>query len=1424
MFRISVKNVKLFFLVFLGFCSFRVFALTPEQQALLDQLSPEQKAAAMGALPQASTSSVSDSTTAVAPLVPTTPPVVVIPKPPELPSSTPSPIVQETEALKRSPDKKEQKPEAEPEKLKQFGYDLFSGAPTTFAPATDIPVPSDYVLGPGDTIRVQLFGKDNVTYSLNVSRNGELDFPALGPIAVAGMKFSAVREDLMDRVARQTRGNTASVTMGSLRSIRVLILGEAQQPGSYTISALSTLTNALLVSGGIKPIGSLRNIQLKREGRVVAVLDLYDLLLRGDTMGDVRLSPGDAIFIPTIGPTVGIGGSVYRPAIYELKEEKTVAEVLKLAGGPLPVAYLQNSQLERIQGGKERTVLNLDLRNSNTLEAQVQNGDVIRIYSVLDRFEDTVTIKGNVHRPGQRQWRKGMRLTDLIASEKDLLPRPDVHYVVIRREVPPDRHIEALTVDLSQALADRQSAHNVGIAPQDEILTFGLEEDRTDLLAPLIDQLRRQTRANQAAPVVSVQGQVRFPGAYPLTKGMRLRDIINAAVGVLPGGDVDFAMVRREVDDRQRVEAFQVQLGAALSDSRSPQNILLSAQDVVQVFRIGENRAQALQSITDRLQFQGKPDAPAPIVTITGAVRSPGSFPLAPKMRVSDLVRVALGVLPGVDLGFSVIRREYEDGQRIEAMQVDLASALSKKNSSENLLLKARDTLQIFQIGENRSQSLQPLVDRLQFQGKVGFPARVVTISGPVRFPGSYPLIPKMRVSGLVKAASSTLPEADLSFAVIRREHEAGQRVEAIQVELGSAMRENPVEDPLLEPRDTLQLFQIGENRTQSLAPLVLKLQFQSLADRPAPVASISGQVRFTGVYPITTGMRVSHLITASAGTLPDVDLSFAIIRRESDRGQRVDAIQVHLGQAIADPRAPQNYLLQPNDLLHIFKIGEDRAQSIQPLVARLQFQGHLDDPAPIVTVTGQIRSPGVYPLTRGMRLTDLVKVSGGTMPETDLGYTLIRREVERGQRIELVSAKLGKAISAPESLEDPFLQRRDQIHVFGLHEDRPAFIEPLIAELRKQALANAETPVVEAVGSLLKPGSYPLTSGMRISDLIEVAGNLGDAAYTLTAELSRRSVINGQSRETDHLVVDLTGILSGNQSVDLVLKPYDQLAIRPIPKWGEQETIIILGEVNFPGVYPISHGETLSSVLQRVSGLTSNAFPQGSVFTREDLRIREQKQMEDLADRMEGNLASAQLSQTQSVQSSTSANGAAEGAGSEALTISKQLVKQLRNTKAIGRLVIDLPGLLAGAKIAGFSEKMYSELDIILKNGDKLVVPRDTQEVTVIGEVHYPTSLLYREGLDRDDYLSKAGGLTRNADREQIYVVQASGNVISTDVGLLWGWLPVLSSREIHPGDTIVAPLEADKIKPLTFWSEITKIMYQIGLSAAAMKSIGAF
>ncbi|MEX2051515.1 MAG: polysaccharide biosynthesis/export family protein, partial [Steroidobacteraceae bacterium] len=234
------------------------------------------------------------------------------------------------------------------EALKPFGYDLFAGIPTTFAPATDIPVPADYVIGPGDQIRVQLYGDVNQSYVLTVGRDGLVNFPELGPIDVSGQTFSQLRADLEQRVARQMIGTQASITVGETRSIRVFVLGEAYRPGSYTVSGLSTITNALFVSGGVTEIGSLRNIQLKRRGTLVSRLDLYDLLLHGDTSDDSRLLPGDVIFIPPVGRTVAVTGEVRRPAIYEVAGETTARQLIELAGGLAPEADPSLVRLERI--------------------------------------------------------------------------------------------------------------------------------------------------------------------------------------------------------------------------------------------------------------------------------------------------------------------------------------------------------------------------------------------------------------------------------------------------------------------------------------------------------------------------------------------------------------------------------------------------------------------------------------------------------------------------------------------------------------------------------------------------------------------------------------------------------------------------------------------------------------------------------------------------------------------------------------------------------------------------------------------------------------------------------------------------------------------------------------------------------------------
>jgi polysaccharide export outer membrane protein len=732
------------------------------------------------------------------------------------------------------------------EALKPFGYDLFEGAPSTFAPVSDIQVPLDYVIGPGDRLDIQLYGNEPSSYKLTVERDGRILFPKLGPIVVGDLTFAQAQATIEQRVSQQLIGTRVSISMGDLRSIRVFVLGEAEKPGSYTVSGLSTMTNALFVSGGVKKIGSLRNIELKRDGRLVSVLDLYDLLLHGDTSGDRKLLPGDVIFIPPIGNTVAVGGSVRRPAIYETKEEKTVAQAIALAGGLLPDADPKLVQVERIMPDRLRQMLNVDLMQPRSAAMGLLNGDKVLVQQIRPTLENSVTLSGYVFRPGKFEYRAGLRLTDILGNFDELRPDADAHYIMIRRVVPPEERITVVSADLPKALAARGSAADPELRPRDEIMVFDLSASRERILEPILRTL----------------------------------------------------------------------------------------------------------------ELQATPEQPEQIVSIDGRVKAPGRYPLEPTMHVSDLIR------------------------------------------------------------------------------------------------------------------------------------------------------------------------------------------------------------------------------------------------------------------------------------------------------------------------------------------------AGGSME---------------------------------------------------------------------------------------------------------------DSAYRGDAELTRYEVVNGLARKTDLIPINLAAIRRGEKAADLDLRPYDVLVIKPIVQWQEPGDIEMLGEVRFPGKYPIHQGETLYSVLQRAGGLTDVAFPYGAVFLREELKKREKDQLELLANRLQGDLAALSLEAVAS--SSVSGAGGGSAGAAQSLAIGSQLLDQLRSTKPVGRLVIDVNRVLKGP--AGATG------DVLVKDGDKLMVPKKTQEVTILGEVQSPTSHVFQPGLTRDDYIARSGGVTQKADRKRIYVVRANGDVIS---GERRGWFRRSRSIEMRPGDTIVVPLDTERVRALPLWQAVTTIIYNLAVAFLAV------
>ena len=533
--------------------------------------------------------------------------------------------------------------------LKQFGYDLFAGVPTTFAPATDIPITSDYVIGPGDTIQVQLFGKTSSQFSLVVQRDGSVNFPDLGPISLTGLSYVEMKQLLTSRVEQQMIGVNISITMGELRSIQIFVLGEAFQPGSYTVSSLSSMMNALISSGGVTKVGSLRNIQLKRNNKVVATLDLYDLLLRGDTSNDARLLPGDVLFIPTIGKVASIGGEVKRPAIYELKNEKTAADLLKLAGGLLPKGYSNAAVIERISKMGDRTLININLGDSSDKKTLIKNGDLLKVPSILDRMDNVVILSGHVHRPGGFQWSKGMRVTDIVKSYKDLLPNADIKYALISRESFPLRNLEIIPVNLHLALSNPTSADNVELASRDELFVFGKSAERATVLEAINQTLREQASGNDLPKLVNVGGNVYFPGEYPLTAGMTAQNLITAAGGLREAAYLSKAEVtRRNLTDPEAATIEHINLNLNAQDEQG-ESFKIQAKDKLVVFTIPEYRETMK-------------------ITLDGQVRFPGEYEFRQGEVLSQVIYRAGGFTSTAHLQAAIFTRV--DLQQIEQKQL----------------------------------------------------------------------------------------------------------------------------------------------------------------------------------------------------------------------------------------------------------------------------------------------------------------------------------------------------------------------------------------------------------------------------------------------------------------------------------------------------------------------------------------------------------------------------------------------------------------------------------------------------------------------------------------------------------------------------------------------------------------------------------
>lgn len=559
--------------------------------------------------------------------------------------------------------------------LEPFGYDLFERTRRAFAPDGDAPVPADYVMGPGDTVNIQLFGAQNAEFFLTVSREGTINFPEIGPVTVSGLSFGEMRDTLNQRVAEQMIGVRASITLGELRSIRVFVLGDVVRPGSYNVNGLATMINALYASGGVKPIGSLRNIALRRGGATVSTLDLYDLLLRGDTRGDARLQPGDAVFVPPVGPTVTMDGEVRRPAIYEVRNEESVAELVALAGGLNAGANRAAVRLERVVPNRGTTVQDIDLAGAGQ-RTSVRDGDVLRVPRTLDQLESSVRLAGNVFQPGLYPWRQGMRIRDLIPASELVKPLSDLNYVLIRRELAPNVEVEAISTDLQAAWQRVDSPANVLLQARDTVYVFHLETGRQQIIAPFIEELEAQAAPNQPLPLVRVGGQVRAAGEYPLEPGMRVSDLLRAGGGLSEAAyATDAELTRYTVigGEYRETELLTVDLAGLLRGDATA-DLALGPYDYLNIKEVSRWRGEES-------------------VTIGGEVVFPGTYSIRRGEKLSSLLARAGGL---TDLAFpagSIFTRiELQERER-EQLEVlarrierDLAAvSVTDPNSSQTI-------------------------------------------------------------------------------------------------------------------------------------------------------------------------------------------------------------------------------------------------------------------------------------------------------------------------------------------------------------------------------------------------------------------------------------------------------------------------------------------------------------------------------------------------------------------------------------------------------------------------------------------------------------------------------------------------------------------------------------------------------------------
>ncbi|MDP5149825.1 SLBB domain-containing protein [Rheinheimera baltica] len=760
-----------------------------------------------------------------------------------------------------------------PEAVKRFGLDMFDPNKSSFAMSQAVPVPDNYLLGPDDSLQLNLFGKVNQQVILTVSLDGNVFIDEVGAISVAGLTFSDAKQLIQERIKTSLLGVNSVVSMGTLRTISILVTGEARLPGNYSVPALTTVTQALFVAGGVSEIGSLRAISVLRQGKTITRFDLYNLLLEGKANNDINLQNGDVVFIEPVKALAQVKGAVRRPAIFELRQDDTLASLLKMAGGITETGYDRTVVIERLNEQRQKVLINLDLSQKEHLSHPVFAGDILSIAEVSTRIENQVTLAGAVVRPGFYSWWNGMSVRDLVKSPWiDLHPTADLDYALILRGYRQNKVPDIIQFKISDVINASDESLNPLLQAGDLLLVFNygnLYYERSTLNDYIKNQLQKRLNVqfnerwlldyNLASKAFDLLQEIDTKTSNGNTvANMRIYDNVSKDIKLQNNNEVPEPLSYEAELLQQQDEIKQVTkqlLGNIFTD--------------IELIRLTPHlsRKELLTPVLELIKTRGHEHSILPIVTITGEVKAPGDYPLTKGAGVSELLVAASGLTASASLSRAEITRfanSGSEGQGTSHINVHLSEILA---GNSDVTMNGRDTLNIF---ATPGWNIQ----------------RVVEIRGEVTFPGRYPVKNGEMLSDVLKRAGGIAPSAFVKGAVLVREKvreseslQVKKLIEQLRADV--ATKALSAERALISPQDAISMVRQLEKQTTA-GRLVIDLQAiiggDDSADlmvedsdvlyipRRSETITVIGEVQHAGTHRFKQNYDLSHYVQLAGG------------------------------------------------------------------------------------------------------------------------------------------------------------------------------------------------------------------------------------------------------------------------------------------------------------------------------------------------------------------------------------------------------------------------------------------------------------------------------------------------------------------------------------------------------------------------------